>query len=106
MHRNKENPLKEALLVKKEGIWMTAFSYLLSAFSQDTTQRDKDLKTIQWISYTAEPYWAVFVDFFFNQGLSANYLLGHHTAEDRGGCGVCNLSSHSSISLSFFPMVI
>lgn len=46
MHRNKENPLKEALLVKEEGIWMTAFSYLLSAFSQDTAQRDKILKTI------------------------------------------------------------
>lgn len=35
MHRNKENPLK-ALLVKEEGICMTAASYLLSAFSQDT----------------------------------------------------------------------
>lgn len=38
MHRNKENPLK-ALLVKEEEIWMTAASYLLSAFSQDT-QKD------------------------------------------------------------------
>lgn len=56
MHRDKEDPLKEALLAKEEGIWMTAFSYLLSAFSQDTTQRDKILKTIQWISYTVEPY--------------------------------------------------
>jgi len=36
MHRNKENPLKEALLVKEEGIWVAAASYLLSTFSQDT----------------------------------------------------------------------
>lgn len=94
MHRNKENPLKEALLVKEEGIWMTAFSHLLSAFSQDTPQRDKTLKTIPWISYTAEPSWAVFVDFFFNQGVSANYVHGHYSAEDRGGYGVWNLASH------------
>lgn len=84
MHGNKENPLKEALLVKEEGICMTAFSHLLSAFSQDTTQGDKTLKTTQWISYPFEPYWAVFVDFFFKQGLSANYLLGHYTAVEDG----------------------
>lgn len=32
MHRNEENPLKEALLVKEEGIWMTAFSLFTQCF--------------------------------------------------------------------------
>lgn len=103
MHRDKENPFKEALLAKEEEIWITAFSYLLSAFSQDTTQRDKTLKTIQWISYIGEPYWAGFVDLFFNQGLSANYLLVQYTAGDGGGYGVTCLLIYFPF---LFPMII